>query len=361
MPPRTLSALGHRDLLEQVVANLAANAAKHTERRDRSCSPRAPPARTPVAIEVADTGPGISPPSSERVFDRFYRGGNGTATGFGLGLAIVREAVRALGGVVEIDSAPETRHCRARHARARGSTRRRSAVSARILLADDEPDIADERRLRAARARASRSTPSATARRRSRRPEAATYDVVILDVMMPRLSGHGGLPQRSAPRAIVPIIMLTARDAEVDRVLGLELGADDYVTKPFSTRRARRAASAPCCAGASSTAAPPPDGVLRARRTRARPRRAPRDASTGRAVQLTPSEFKLLALLAGEPEPRLQPPADHGAPVGDAATSATTRACDVHVSNLRRKIERDPAQPSRIVTVREVGYKLVPA
>ena len=103
--PPTLAALGQRSLLEQVVANLAANAARHTAsgkivlsacRRDRES----------VQIEVRDTGSGIPYLDQERIFDRFYRRENGGGDGFGLGLAIVREAVQALGGVVELESAP---------------------------------------------------------------------------------------------------------------------------------------------------------------------------------------------------------------------------------------------------------------
>ncbi|MGE5274686.1 MAG: sensor histidine kinase [Verrucomicrobiota bacterium] len=103
--PKALAALGQRSLLEQVVANLVANAVKHTERgrimvaADRLDS-------SEVQIRVSDTGSGIWPADQERVFDRFFQTSNGRQDGFGLGLAIVREAVQALGGVIEIDSAP---------------------------------------------------------------------------------------------------------------------------------------------------------------------------------------------------------------------------------------------------------------
>jgi signal transduction histidine kinase len=93
-------------LLEQVVANLAANAAKHTKRGTIVLAAHAVSPES-VQIEVSDTGPGISASDRERVFDRFYQSGNGRGDGFGLGLAIVSEAVHALGGGVEIDSAPK--------------------------------------------------------------------------------------------------------------------------------------------------------------------------------------------------------------------------------------------------------------
>jgi signal transduction histidine kinase/HAMP domain-containing protein len=104
--PERLEALGQRALLEQVVANLAANAAKHTKRGTIVLAAHAVSPES-VQIEVSDTGPGISASDRERVFDRFYQSGNGRGDGFGLGLAIVSEAVHALGGGVEIDSAPK--------------------------------------------------------------------------------------------------------------------------------------------------------------------------------------------------------------------------------------------------------------
>ena len=103
--PAQLTALGQRGLLEQVVGNLAANAAKHTQHGRVQLAAHAA-GRDTVQIEVTDTGPGISPSDQERVFDRFYQSRAERGNGFGLGLAIVREAVRALGGLIEIDSAP---------------------------------------------------------------------------------------------------------------------------------------------------------------------------------------------------------------------------------------------------------------
>ncbi len=104
--PEALTALGQQGLIEQVVANLAANAAKQTTRGKIVLAARLVDAES-VQIQVSDTGPGISPSDQDRVFDRFYQSANGRTEGFGLGLAIVREVVRALGGIVEIDSVPE--------------------------------------------------------------------------------------------------------------------------------------------------------------------------------------------------------------------------------------------------------------
>lgn len=225
--------------------------------------------------------------------------------------------------------------------------------TARILLVDDEQGILDAvgYTLRQEGFDVVTATDGETALQLAR---ARPFDVVVLDVMMPGMSGMDVCRILRAESA-VPIVLLTARDSELDRVLGLELGADDYVTKPFST----------------------PELVSR---IRALLRRRELDQTTkavvvqlggikldlarhvveadGEAVQLTPSEFRVLSLLADEPgrvftrrqimEHLWQSPY-----VGDE------RASDVHISNLRRKIERDAANPERIVTVRGVGYKLV--
>jgi len=104
--PASLTALGQRSLLEQVVANLATNAVKHTRHGKVVLAADRVDADT-VQILVGDTGPGIPPGDQDRIFDRFYQSGNGRQEGFGLGLAIVREAVQALGGTIEVDSAPQ--------------------------------------------------------------------------------------------------------------------------------------------------------------------------------------------------------------------------------------------------------------
>ena len=180
------------------------------------------------------------------------------------------------------------------------------------------------------------------------------FDVLILDLMLPKLSGVE-VCRRLRAESDVPILLLTAKDAEVDRVLGLEAGADDYVTKPFSMAEL-------------------------VSRVRAILRRRQLDRSSGalvhrvggltldlvrygaqvddRAVNLTRSEFKLLALLAGEPE-RVFSRREIMQHLWESSYVGDQRACDIHVSNIRRKIERDPARPERLLTVRGVGYRLV--
>ncbi len=182
-------------------------------------------------------------------------------------------------------------------------------------------------------------------------------DLVVLDLMLPGMSGTD-ICRSLRSRSDVPIIMLTARDAEVDRVVGLELGADDYVTKPFSTRElvARiktvlRRAPLTAIAGAS---APVEASGVRVDRSRHEVR------VDGNSVQLPPKEFELLAFLvenAGRVLTRDQLideiwGSDY---VGD------TKTLDVHVRRLRSRVEPDPSEPTRLQTVRGVGYRFADA
>lgn len=229
-------------------------------------------------------------------------------------------------------------------------------MSARVLLVDDERDILDPLSFALEREgfEVTAVTDGDDALRHARE---GRFDVVVLDVMLP---GTSGLDVCRTLRAEsdVPIVMLTARDGEVDRVLGLELGADDYVTKPFSTMEVASRLRAILRRRELDRAAGPPSLVAVGGVVIDLARHEV--TVDGVVVSLTPSEFRVLLLLAEEPgrvfsreqimEHLWQTPY-----VGD------TRACDAHVSNLRRKLERDPRHPERIVTVREVGYKLVAA
>ena len=179
-------------------------------------------------------------------------------------------------------------------------------------------------------------------------------DLVVLDIMLPRVDGLE-VCRRLRSESTVPIIMLTARDDELDKVLGLELGADDYITKPFSIREFRsrvrallRRAATPHFAGRRDELIDRGDVRIDLPRRIVRVREA--------AVQLTFVEFELLALLASEPGvvftrrqllERIRGSADYREP----------RTIDVHVRHLREKIERDPREPELILTVRGAGYR----
>jgi two-component system, OmpR family, response regulator RegX3 len=222
----------------------------------------------------------------------------------------------------------------------------------RILVVDDEPAIRDavSYALRSEGFEVEVASDGETAL------EAvldAQHDVVVLDLMLPGMSGMEAC-RRIRAESAVPVIMLTARGAELDRVLGLEVGADDYVTKPFSMAELIGRIRA----------------ILRRRELDRSGRTAKLHVGSleldpmrhearvdGQPKRLTPSEFKLVLLLAEQPE-RVFSRREIMQHLWDSDYVGDQRACDIHISNLRQKLERDPARPERIVTVRGVGYKL---
>ncbi len=223
-----------------------------------------------------------------------------------------------------------------------------------ILVVDDDPGVLDVVAFTLRRegfdVDEERDGPAALEAARAR-----GYDIVILDVMLPRLSGTEVCRALRA-ESDVPIVMLTARDAETDRVLGLELGADDYVTKPFSTAELLSRVRAILRRRELDRA----NGGVAVRRLGGLHIDLGRHEVLvdGERVHLTLSEFKVLALLAEQPlrvisRRELMQHLWASEHVGDE------HACEVHISNLRRKIERNPSTPQRLVTVRGVGYKLV--
>jgi DNA-binding response OmpR family regulator len=180
-------------------------------------------------------------------------------------------------------------------------------------------------------------------------------DLLVLDVMLPDVPGTEVCRRLRADGSTVPILMLTARDAEVDRVLGLELGADDYIVKPFSRAElvSRVRAILRRRELDRSEAEAPVRNVGGLRLDFAR-----HEVSVdGEPVQLTPSEFKLLALLAERPG-EVFTRAEIMRHLWGSEHVGDEHPADVHVSNLRRKIERSPGRPERLVTVRGAGYKL---
>jgi DNA-binding response OmpR family regulator len=223
----------------------------------------------------------------------------------------------------------------------------------RILVVDDEPAIVDSVSYALRRdgyeVESVDDGPPALEAVRSR-----PFDLVVLDVMLPSQSGTDVCRQLRAESA-VPIILLTAKDDEIDRVVGLELGADDYVTKPFSMAELISRVRALLRRRELDRAEAPPlvlrvgglelDSVSHEVRV------------DGRLVPLTPSEFRLLAILAAEPE-RAFSRTEILRRLWQTTYVGDERACDSHVVNLRRKVEREPDRPQRIVTVRGVGYKL---
>jgi DNA-binding response OmpR family regulator len=179
-------------------------------------------------------------------------------------------------------------------------------------------------------------------------------DLIILDLMLPKLSGYEICRKLRDQGSHVPILMLTARGDEADRVLGLDIGADDYVGKPFSVRELL--------------------ARVRALLRRSDPQRAPLDQLTfgdvvvdflqyearkkGQPVEMTPKEFgvlRYLAVRAGEVIQRQQLLEE----VWGYENYPTTRTVDNHIASLRAKLEDDPAEPRHLLTVHGVGYKFV--
>ncbi|MDI3297660.1 MAG: response regulator transcription factor [Bacillota bacterium] len=192
---------------------------------------------------------------------------------------------------------------------------------------------------------------------RSRKP-----DLAIVDLMLPDVDGFDLYRRISAERPL-PVLFLTARDSEVDRVLGLELGADDYVTKPFSPRELvarvrailRRLERARETAAAGAPAAPGEPGLLRFDDL-VIDLRGHRVTRAGREVALTPKEFELLAFLATHAGAALSRETLLEAVWGDDFFG-DRRVVDVHIRHLREKVENDPSHPVLIRTVRGVGYR----
>jgi two-component system alkaline phosphatase synthesis response regulator PhoP len=218
----------------------------------------------------------------------------------------------------------------------------------RILVVDDEPQIVDLLRSYLKRegfeVDEAGDGEAALAACTRRRP-----DLVILDLMLPKLDGRE-VCRRVRESTNVPIIMLTARDEETDKLLGLELGADDYITKPFSPREVVARVRAVLRRGTRDTVEVVRAGDLTI------DLRAHEVNLGGRRVDLTPTEFRLLETLASHPNQvftRMQL-IDR---VQGHAFEGYERTVDAHVKNLRSKVEPDPKSPRYILTVYGIGYK----
>ena len=220
----------------------------------------------------------------------------------------------------------------------------------KVLVVDDEPKIVQLARDYLLHAGFSVATAydgkAALASARSERP-----DLVVLDLGLPELDGLD-VPRTLRAESGVPIVMLTGRSEESDKLVGLELGADDYVTKPFSpkelvarVRAVLRRSERPRTESETVHA-----GGVRLDLTRMRA------SVEGRAVDLTPTEFQLLAMLAREPG-RVFTRAQLLDAVRGVAFESYERAIDAHVKNIRRKLEPDPSAPRYVLTVYGVGYR----
>lgn len=233
---------------------------------------------------------------------------------------------------------------------------------AHILIVEDEPAIAES--LAYALRRDGFTTTLAPTLADARRALPAA-SLVILDLMLPDGSGFDLIGDVRRSTLAVPIIVLTSRDDEADRVAALETGADDYVTKPFSTREMTARVRAVLRRSATTTTSTPPA------QTNSAPPPAPRDEplplridepsrrayALGQELDLTRVEFDLLACLLGAPG-RVFTRAELIDRVWGDGFAITDRTIDSHVKGLRRKVETAGGNPGMIETVRGVGYRV---
>ena len=222
----------------------------------------------------------------------------------------------------------------------------------RILVVEDEPGIAlgleDDLRIEGYEVEV--AGDGITALRRARE---AAFDLIVLDVMLPGKDGFEVCRELRRGGHRTPILMLTAKAQEAEKVLGLELGADDYVTKPFGTRELRARIKALLRrAGGEQEDQPKPYcfGDIEVDFRRGELRRG------GEAVDVTPIEFKLLGVFIRARGRVLSRDQLMDAAWGQG-TFASARVVDNHIANLRKKIEPDPAQPRYLRNVRGLGYR----
>jgi len=220
---------------------------------------------------------------------------------------------------------------------------------ARILVVEDEPPLAlgleDDLKLEGYEVEVVRDGETA-----SRRAREQSFDLIILDVMLPRKDGFEVCRDLRRAGMRTPVILLTARTQESDKVLGLELGADDYVTKPFSPRELRARVKAALRRATGEMPEFYRFGDVEVDFARCELRRA------GKTVEMTPIEFKLLAAFIRHRRHTLS----RGKLLDEVwgrETCVTDRVVDTHITNLRRKIESKTSEPRFLVSVRGMGYR----
>ncbi len=220
---------------------------------------------------------------------------------------------------------------------------------ARILVVEDEPGLAlgleDDLKLEGFEVEVARDGEAASQRARQQ-----PFDLIILDVLLPRKDGFEVCRELRRAGLRTPIILLTAKTQESDKVLGLELGADDYVTKPFSPRELRARVKALLRRAAGDLPEVYRFGDVEVDFTRCELRRA------GKAVEVTPTEFKLLTAFIRH-RGRVLTRDQLLDEAWGRGTFLSDRVVDTHITNLRKKIETRSAQPRFLISVRGVGYR----
>lgn len=220
---------------------------------------------------------------------------------------------------------------------------------ARILIVEDEPDIAlglvDDLTREGYDVQSAATGPDGL-----RRARGETWDLILLDVMLPGMDGFDVCRELRKSRVRTPIIMLTAKAHDAEKVMGLELGADDYVTKPFNPRELRARVKAVLRRIDDGSPGVLRFGDLEVDFDRAEVRRA------GNPVDLTALEFRLLKVFI-ERRGRVLSRSQLIEAAWEPATHVSDRAVDTHVLHLRQKIEREPGRPEYLHGVRGMGYR----
>ena len=223
---------------------------------------------------------------------------------------------------------------------------------ARILVVEDEPSLAlglqEDLSIEGYEVEVARDGETAL-----QRALAGSFDLIVLDVMLPKKDGFEVCRQLRRDGARVPILMLTAKTQESDKVLGLEIGADDYVTKPFSGRELRARIKALLRRTVGDVADIYRFGDVEVDFARCELRRG------GQVVEVTPVEIKMLAAFVRQPG-RVLTRDQILSDVWGRGTFVTDRVVDAHVVNLRRKIEPVATEPRYLVSVRGIGYRFDP-
>lgn len=220
---------------------------------------------------------------------------------------------------------------------------------ARILIVEDEPDIALGLVDDLAREGYGVET-AATGPEGLKRARGETWDLILLDVMLPGMDGFDVCRELRKARVRTPVIMLTAKAHDAEKVMGFELGADDYVTKPFNPRELRARVKAVLRRFDEGSPGVYRFGDMEADFDRAEVRRA------GNPVDLTALEFRLLKVFI-ERRGRVLSRAQLIEAAWEPATHVSDRAVDTHVLHLRQKIEREPGRPELLHGVRGIGYR----
>jgi two-component system, OmpR family, alkaline phosphatase synthesis response regulator PhoP len=225
-------------------------------------------------------------------------------------------------------------------------------LAQRILLVEDDSSIVIGLRMNLEREgyEVELAEDGDTALARVREGE---FDLVLLDVMLPKRNGYEVLDALRKEGNMTPVVMLSARSAEMDKVMGLDLGADDYIPKPFSVAEMLARVRAGLRRGRVSAES---NGIWRMRDIEVDPERH-QVRKSGKDVELTAKEFEVLMLLKGARGRVLSRQAIFDRVWGDSH-HGTLRTIDNFISQLRSKLEEDPASPRHILTVRGVGYRL---